>query len=463
MRTQEAPLPDPPAAFPALSLEERYRESLFRRTFPGDSYQPNQPGVAYSLSLKKLSLSPPNTMSPFQRGVRGGMLCDEPGLGKTITMLAVVLRSIGTRTEPEAGSSVSAPDLSERHGLRSPSSRRRSVSRSSLFPSQTTLIIAPDTLLSHWRDQINLHVSVSLRLKIFIDSDLSAPLAPAEEISKHDIFITTFRSVNPPPTPLLSSHGALCRRLSTEWRQGKPKCKLDEKRRQTFEEEFQGDEHVPVFLSPRKPTPAASAERVRHLSELLRVYWLRIVIDEGHQLGRSSTTNAIQMASLLEAERRWILTGTPTRSSASEATTTALRHLYQASPPLLDPLSSLLLPLRCSASCVTSRSLLPTARSSGRSLSPSPWSAKYRVGWPPQSPAPTPCSKSCRRFITSPLLRSFPSLPLRQIMIRHSKEGMASIPKPKWKKTLLEMSETERTSYNAIVALAQSNLVTTGL
>jgi hypothetical protein len=48
-------------------------------------------------------------------------------------------------------------------------------------------------------------------------------------------------------------------------------------------------------------------------------------------------------------------------------------------------------------------------------------------------------------------------------MIRHSKEGMASIPKPKWKKTLLEMSETERTSYNAIVALAQSNLVTTGL
>jgi SNF2 family DNA or RNA helicase len=56
---------------------------------------------------------------------------------------------------------------------------------------------------------------------------------------------------------------------------------------------------------------------------------LRIVIDEGHQLGRSSTTNAIQMASLLEAERRWILTGTPTRSSSAEVTTTALRHLYQ--------------------------------------------------------------------------------------------------------------------------------------
>lgn len=48
-------------------------------------------------------------------------------------------------------------------------------------------------------------------------------------------------------------------------------------------------------------------------------------------------------------------------------------------------------------------------------------------------------------------------------MIRHSKEEMVSIPKPTWRKTLLEMNATEKTSYNAIVALAQSNLVTTGL
>lgn len=40
---------------------------------------------------------------------------------------------------------------------------------------------------------------------------------------------------------------------------------------------------------------------------------------------------------------------------------------------------------------------------------------------------------------------------------------MASIPKPTWKKTLLEMNSAEKTSYNAIVALAQSNLVTTGI
>ena len=48
-------------------------------------------------------------------------------------------------------------------------------------------------------------------------------------------------------------------------------------------------------------------------------------------------------------------------------------------------------------------------------------------------------------------------------MIRHSKENMKDIPKPTWKKTLLEMNIGEKSSYNAIVALAKSNLVTTGL
>lgn len=34
------------------------------------------------------------------RRARGGLLCDEPGLGKSITLMAVILRSLGTRTVP---------------------------------------------------------------------------------------------------------------------------------------------------------------------------------------------------------------------------------------------------------------------------------------------------------------------------------------------------------------------------
>ena len=46
--------------------------------------------------------SPP----PPARGARGGLFCDEPGLGKTITMLALMLRTRGATGKPPAGARV---------------------------------------------------------------------------------------------------------------------------------------------------------------------------------------------------------------------------------------------------------------------------------------------------------------------------------------------------------------------
>ena len=45
----------------------------------------------------------------------------------------------------------------------------------------------------------------------------------------------------------------------------------------------------------------------------LQVHWLRIIVDEGHMLGNSlAMTNKLQMACALRADRRWLMTGTPT-------------------------------------------------------------------------------------------------------------------------------------------------------
>ena len=50
---------------------------------------------------------------------------------------------------------------------------------------------------------------------------------------------------------------------------------------------------------------------------LLKIYWLRLVVDEGHSMGKANTTNAIDFASWISAERRWAMTGTPTPQSVA--------------------------------------------------------------------------------------------------------------------------------------------------
>lgn len=79
--------------------------------------------------------------------------------------------------------------------LRSPSARRRSLTQNTFISSKTTLIVAPDSLINHWRDQINLHINPHLKLKIFLDENLNQPLPPATEISRYDIFLTSFRLI----------------------------------------------------------------------------------------------------------------------------------------------------------------------------------------------------------------------------------------------------------------------------
>ena len=45
----------------------------------------------------------------------------------------------------------------------------------------------------------------------------------------------------------------------------------------------------------------------------VQVHWLRVIVDEGHMIGNSLyMTNKLQMACALRAERRWLMTGTPT-------------------------------------------------------------------------------------------------------------------------------------------------------
>jgi SNF2 family DNA or RNA helicase len=81
----------------------------------------------------------------------------------------------------------------------------------------------------------------------------------------------------------------------------------------SFEEELRKDKHTnahsfrifnyDLFHEHSSVSPCS----------LLKVHWLRLVVDEGHSMGKNGRpTNVIDFASWISAERRWAMTGTPT-------------------------------------------------------------------------------------------------------------------------------------------------------
>ena len=226
MISQESPLPQNSSTLFDMTTDQAHQESLFHRVFyfhnpipdiHNNYHSPNTSAsisastipttttnspqtqstlgcLYYSISKKQLIHLASYQENQFQRGVRGGMLCDEPGLGKTVTMLAVILKSIGAMSTNQidldpTNDIIYSP---QRMNLRSPS-RRRSLVQNNLILSKTTLIVTPDSLISHWRDQINLHINPTLKLKIYLDDDLTKSLPSAQEIAQYDIFLTCFR------------------------------------------------------------------------------------------------------------------------------------------------------------------------------------------------------------------------------------------------------------------------------
>ena len=109
------------------------------------------PGLRPSLSLFAHQRNGLCYMLRKERGGRlgrGGLLCDEPGMGKTLTLLAALLRTARLRARP---------------GTADERCRRRSACRAAgevaCVDGGGTLIVAPVAVLDHWKAEILRHVA----------------------------------------------------------------------------------------------------------------------------------------------------------------------------------------------------------------------------------------------------------------------------------------------------------------
>lgn len=226
---------------------------------------------------------------------------------------------------------------------------------------------------------------------VFLDKAGTRKLPPADFLAMFQVVITTSR------------------RFMNEWKNG------------SFQEELEraniGD-NLPTFMS----ADFSSADHYYTSSEdacpLLKVHWLRMVVDEGHSMGKNKDNCTIKFASWISAERRWAMTGTPTRQNATQ----------------IGQLKGLMSFLQHD---------FFTPRRSGDQVWRNYIARVWREG----------------RIASFFRLKSL----LQLLMKRHTKLDIAELPPPHFTTETLPMSFTEVTTYNTLVSGVQSNIYLTSL
>lgn len=319
---------------------------------------------------------------PAVQDCRGGLFCDEPGLGKTVTMLALLLRTKGQRTKPPTAVAVNPDQQGSVGRLRSSGARGRTLRRHELTESIASLIIVPAPLVEHWKFQIETHIEQGA-LKVFVD--IGKTLPSSDELATYDVVITSLE------------------RLGREWKYNRPMSALEERAPERY-----GFEDQPRFVDGS----------IRgEMSPLLRVHWVRIVVDEGHKLGGTSENSQMRMARIFSAEKRWVMTGTPTPNTMQSAD---LRHMHGLLVFLKD------------------------------------------------APYGDPDGKAWLKAVAKPFEKNEPIAFLRlqhllsRIMMRHTKVSIRDIlPDPIRRTVFIDPTPKEHEMYNAVTAGVRANLVST--
>jgi SNF2 family DNA or RNA helicase len=218
---------------------------------------------------------------------------------------------------------------------------------------------------------------------VFIDKATTVPLPPPDFLAMFPIVITTTA------------------RLSSEWKNGSFEREI---KRKTLDDDFEEpdvDEWVKGWYSS---------------CSLLKVHWLRMVVDEGHSMGRDRNNNGTQFTSWISSERRWAMTGTPTKRKSNELT--QLQNLF---------------------------SFLRHDFFTGKSGGDKFWNYHISKGW------------KDGRLSSFFRLRSLASF----LMKRQTKLDMTQLAPPIYRRQAIQMSFTEVTTYNTLVAAVQSNIFLT--
>lgn len=192
-----------------------------------------------------------------------------------------------------------------------------------LIHSSGTLLVIPSNLMDHWHTQIKEHVNFRYctnrkleplifeyhKGKYYKDMETSREKAVAyatdlcEGRRTHSpvVFLDKAGTQPLPPPKFLATFQVVItttERFMTEWKKGSLQREIDRSKK--------GHKCLTSVYTKSECCP------------LLKVHWLRLVVDEGHSMGNSHCNSTVQFASWINAERRWAMSGTPTKEKDTQ-------------------------------------------------------------------------------------------------------------------------------------------------
>ncbi|OIW29966.1 hypothetical protein CONLIGDRAFT_616258 [Coniochaeta ligniaria NRRL 30616] len=233
-----------------------------------DPYQPEPASTPISFLQAQDADGKPFTISPlfdvvsrnpssslsFQH-VKGGILAEEMGLGKTLEIISLIL----LHRRPEEGEETFDPYLG-RH----------------VRTSKATLVVTPPSLLDQWLSEVRRHAP---QLEVMhypglppVASGKRDEKAIVRELSRHDVVVTTY-------------------------------------------DVLRAEVHAAIDPPARSMRGAQRYERAR--SPLVDISWWRVCIDEA-QMVESRQSNVAVMARLIPRVNAWAITGTPVKNDLRE-------------------------------------------------------------------------------------------------------------------------------------------------
>lgn len=197
------------------------------------------------------------------KSVQGSILCDEMGLGKSIQTIGLILLA------PPAGVSYNL------HSVNRQATETKIPPAVSSNRCRCTLIVCPVSVLGNWTDQVNTFVTPGvLNVQVYHGPDRDEILTEVQD-GKVDILLVSYNT-------LASDYDASSSKIDS----GSNSKKKAKRARKGAETIFEIDFH-------------------------------RIVLDEAHII-RNSKTRAFKGVSLIKADRKLALTGTPFVNTADD-------------------------------------------------------------------------------------------------------------------------------------------------